>query len=108
MAGSLEPAFLFFRTQKGNCCSIDYSPILQQPLTNALLQKYKLTIFIIYCAVIIFYNSLKTIQIAPYTYSFIFYTISHIFVLKADVSISSNTATAKTFRALLNATYPKR
>ena len=32
MAGSLEPAFLFFRTQKGNCCSIDYSLILQQPL----------------------------------------------------------------------------
>lgn len=33
MAGSLKPAFLFFRTQKGNCCSIDYSPILQQPHT---------------------------------------------------------------------------
>lgn len=76
--------------------------------TNALLQKYELTIFIIYCAVIIFYNSLKTIRIASCIYSFIFYTISHIFLKKADVSISSNTATAKTFRALLNATYPKR
>ncbi len=76
--------------------------------TNVLLQKYKLTIFIIYYAVTIFYNLLKTIQITLYTYSFIFYTISHIFISKADVSISSNTATAKTFRALLNTTYPKR